>query len=85
MAPPPDAESALVTGLRNALNESGLSQNQLARVIGVSQGQLSRFMRGERLLSLTAAGKVFDYFGMTLTRPDPPAESDPPRRRSGKK
>ena len=80
----------MVAELQQAVETCGLSQSQLARKTGVSSGQLSRFVRGERMLSLTAAAKLFDYFGMSIVRPAepppaPPEQPDPPPRRRGKK
>jgi transcriptional regulator with XRE-family HTH domain len=58
----------LVAQLQQAIRDSNLSLNELGRRTGVSQGQLSRFMRGDRTLTLPAAGRVCDYFGLELCR-----------------
>jgi len=52
--------------LQDAIRASGLSLNELARRTGVSEGQLSRFLRGDRTLTLPAAARVCLYFGLTL-------------------
>jgi DNA-binding phage protein len=56
----------IVTQLRQAIRDSKLSLNELGRRTGVSQGQLSRFLRGDRTLTLPAAASVCDYFGLEL-------------------
>jgi transcriptional regulator with XRE-family HTH domain len=58
--------SRLVAQLQQAIRDSKLSLNELGRRTGVSQGQLSRFMRGDRTLTLPAAARVCDYFGLEL-------------------
>jgi plasmid maintenance system antidote protein VapI len=59
----------LVAILKQAIETSGEKLAELARRTGVSTGQLSRFVRGERDLSLGAAAKLVDYFGFQLVRP----------------
>lgn len=58
--------SRLVEQLQQAIRDSKLSLNELGRRTGVSQGQLSRFLRGDRTLTLPAAARVCDYFGLEL-------------------
>jgi transcriptional regulator with XRE-family HTH domain len=58
----------LVSQLREAIRESGLSLNELGRRTRVSEGQLSRFLRGDRTLTLPAAARLCDYLGMELCR-----------------
>lgn len=58
----------LVAALKDAIATSGEKLAQIARATGVSTGQLSRFVRGERDLSLGAASKLVDYFGFKLVR-----------------
>jgi transcriptional regulator with XRE-family HTH domain len=62
---PPD----LADQLRQAITGCGLSLNQLARATGVHVAQLSRFVRKERSLQLTAAAKLCTYLGLRLTGP----------------
>jgi transcriptional regulator with XRE-family HTH domain len=59
---PPDLEGQL----REAIAGSKMSLNQLARESGVHAAQLSRFMRGERSLTLKAAAKVCACLGWQL-------------------
>jgi transcriptional regulator with XRE-family HTH domain len=54
--------------LRRELEQCGASLREVARLAGVSQPQLSRFLRGERGLSLEAADCLFAYFGLVVAR-----------------
>jgi transcriptional regulator with XRE-family HTH domain len=58
----------LVNELQRAIKESGLSLNQLGKQAGVSQAQLSRFVRGERTLTLPAAAKLCLFLGLRLAK-----------------
>lgn len=55
--------------LRHAIGGYGLSLNKLAEATGVHKAQLSRFLRAERTLTLTAAAKLCAYLGLYLTGP----------------
>jgi transcriptional regulator with XRE-family HTH domain len=48
----------LIAKLQQAMRNSGKSLNQLSREAGVSVPQLSRFVLGERTLTLPAAEKL---------------------------
>ncbi|MBK6939751.1 MAG: helix-turn-helix transcriptional regulator [Planctomycetes bacterium] len=52
--------------LRRAIIRSGLSGYRLAQECGVSQGQLSRFLRAERTLSLDAVDRLAAYLKLEL-------------------
>lgn len=56
----------IVEQLQQAIRDSEFSLNELGRRTGVSQGQLSRFLRGDRTLTLPAAAKVCAFFGLEL-------------------
>jgi transcriptional regulator with XRE-family HTH domain len=60
---------AMIGQIQQAIRESGLSLSELGRVSGVSQGQLSRFIRSERILSLPAAARVCEALGIQLLMP----------------
>ena len=60
--------SPLIGALKEAITRSGLSVNQVAKASGVSQSALSRFIRGERDLSLPAAEKLVTFLGLTLAK-----------------
>lgn len=62
---PPDISDQL----RGALAGCGKSLNGLAKETGVHPAQLSRFLRKERSLQLTAAAKLCAYLGLYLTGP----------------
>jgi plasmid maintenance system antidote protein VapI len=62
---PPD----LADQLRRAIDGCGMSLNRLAAATGVHKAQLSRFLRKERTLTLTAAAKLCAYLGLSLTGP----------------
>jgi transcriptional regulator with XRE-family HTH domain len=62
---PPD----LIEQLRRALAASGVSMNRLGKEAGVNQAQLSRFLRGERTLTLTTAARLCAYLGLRLVGP----------------
>ncbi|HEX5272042.1 MAG TPA: helix-turn-helix transcriptional regulator, partial [Gemmataceae bacterium] len=48
----------MVDELRATITASGLSLNQLSKASGVDSGTLSRFVRGERTITLPAADKI---------------------------
>ena len=52
--------------LREAIRNSGESLNQLGRRAGLDSARLSRFMRGERGLSLDAADSLCHALGLRL-------------------
>jgi transcriptional regulator with XRE-family HTH domain len=62
-------ELPLVESLREAIRNSGMSISELGRKAGVSQPQLSRFLNGERTLTLPAAAKVCQTLGLRLIGP----------------
>jgi transcriptional regulator with XRE-family HTH domain len=53
--------------LRRAIRESELSRYALSRATGVDQGTLSKFMSGQRGLSLDSVDKLVEVLGLTLT------------------
>ncbi len=63
----------LVQQLKKAIEESGLSLQELSKRAGVAASQLSHFMRGERTLTLPVAGKVCEALGYQLMKEEPPA------------
>jgi len=54
--------------IRRAIRESGLPLNQLATRCGVDRGRLSRFVRGERDLTLAAADRLCCVLGLVLRK-----------------
>jgi transcriptional regulator with XRE-family HTH domain len=52
--------------LKDAIKASGLTHYALAKVTGVTAGQLDRFMSGERDLRLNSAAAIAAALGMEL-------------------
>ena len=83
----------LIRAIRRAIETSGLSLNQLGVVSGVDRGRLSRFMRGERDLTLNAAARLCEVLDLhvsplqspALTSPDPPKPEPVPLSGGGKR
>ncbi len=59
---------SLADALRVAIRSSGVSYNALRRRTGVTQGQLSRFMTGERDLTLASASRIALVLGYELVQ-----------------
>lgn len=59
--------SPLIGQLKKAIENSGQSLNQLSKVSDVGRDRLSRFMRGERGLTLDAAERLCLALGLRLT------------------
>jgi len=57
----------LTSVLRDAIQASGISLAELSRQTGISTPQLSRFVRGERTLTLPLVEKLMAYFGLKVT------------------
>jgi transcriptional regulator with XRE-family HTH domain len=80
-------EGGLIDQLQQAIRDSGLSLNKLAEQAGLTDSQLSRFMRNERALSLTSAEKVCQVLHGRLvfgspTQAPPPAKPKGPRKKT---
>jgi transcriptional regulator with XRE-family HTH domain len=81
--------SNLQEQLRQAVRDSGQSLNQLAERTGVDSGRLSRFMRGERDLTLSATTRICEALGLQLCKTENgdklvPVEPKQPRGRKDK-
>jgi plasmid maintenance system antidote protein VapI len=81
--------TALADALRKAIQDSGLSYNELRRRAGVNQAQVSRFMVGERDLTLQVASRLCLSLGYELVKTgepltEPLAEPPPSTRRRPK-
>jgi antitoxin component HigA of HigAB toxin-antitoxin module len=63
----------LIAVLKEAIQQCGLSLNELAKRSGVSRPQLSRFLSGRRGLNLDAAARLFTHFGFVAVRATPAA------------
>lgn len=60
-------ESPLIGVLKATILDCGLTVAELSKRTGVSHPQISRFVRGERTLTLPNAEKLVNYFGLRLT------------------
>jgi transcriptional regulator with XRE-family HTH domain len=60
----------IIDDLRQLLAASGCSANELGRRSGVSPSQVSRYLRGERTLSMPVVEKICDGLGYLLVRYD---------------
>lgn len=56
----------LIQTVREAAAKSGLSQADIMRASGIDRGRVSRFMRGERDLSVEALEAVARAVGLVL-------------------
>lgn len=65
------SELELAALLRKTIQDCGKSLNVLSKECGVSNPQLSRFVRGERSLSLDSAEKLLRYFGLRVQPAEP--------------
>ena len=52
--------------LQQRISESHLSQNEIARRSGIAYGMISRFVHGERGMTLTTAAKVAKVLDLEL-------------------
>ncbi len=68
MAESESGRVALADALRTAIKDSGLSYNELRRRAGVNQAQVSRFMVGERDLTVQVASRLCLVLGYELVR-----------------
>jgi transcriptional regulator with XRE-family HTH domain len=59
---------SLAEQLRDAIRQSGESLNQLSRRCGIGRDRLSRFVRGERDLTVRAAAKICATLDLVLAK-----------------
>ncbi len=74
-------EPGLIEQIQTAIRRSGLSLNQIGRESGVAVPQLSRFMRGERTLTLPAAEKLCRALRLGLAPLEGEEEPPAPKKR----
>ena len=53
--------------LRRAIRESGMTRYAISVRTGIDQATLSKFVKGERGLSLSAIDKLMDDLGLEIT------------------
>ena len=63
--------------LRRAIEQAGVSLYKIAKLTGIEQSTLSRFVRGERGLDGNSIDKLAEYFGLELK----PSKTDIKRRK----
>lgn len=56
----------LENAIRKAINASGQTRYRIAQETGVSQAMLSRFINGERGLSVVMLELLADYLGLEI-------------------
>lgn len=56
--------------LRHAIESAGVTRYRIAKEVGVSEAALSRFMSGERGLTLSTLDGLAAYLGLTLSKRD---------------
>lgn len=69
-------ESGLVDQLKAAIRASGQNLQDLGQASGVGKDILSRFMRGERGLTLVTAEKLVRALGYDLVKRQQPGEPE---------
>jgi hypothetical protein len=71
---PTEERPDLVEQLRDAIRDSGQTLTRLGALCGVGKDRLSRFLRGERDLTLAAVAKICRALRLRLA----PEEGEPP-------
>jgi len=61
--------------LRQAIEESPVTQYRLAKVSGIDKGILSRFIRGERTITLATAARLAEALDLELRPARQPRKS----------
>lgn len=64
----------LTDQLRRAVADSGKTLGELARETGIDKSALSRFVNGERGLSMEALDAIGDYLGLRIVASKPQAK-----------
>jgi transcriptional regulator with XRE-family HTH domain len=59
-------KSNVIDQLRKAVKDSGESQLAIAEATGINQGNLSKFLRGERSLSLESFALLCQHLKLAL-------------------
>lgn len=53
--------------IKDAIRQSGLTGGQICKQSGINKAALSRFMNGERSITLDSAEKLCELFNLELT------------------
>jgi hypothetical protein len=67
-----EEEPGLIEQLREQIRKDDRSLNQLGKDTGVDASRLSRFLRGERGLSIEAIDSLFKVLRLNIVRRDKP-------------
>ena len=67
------------TTLKQAIRDCGLSDQRLGKLAGVNRLSLRRFLNGETSLSLEAAERLAEFFGLELRPTDRPKSKKGPK------
>jgi transcriptional regulator with XRE-family HTH domain len=65
--PQPEEGSGLLDQIRDAIRKSGRTLNQMEKDTGVSRGELSRFLRRQRVLGGEPLERICRALGLHLT------------------
>jgi DNA-binding Xre family transcriptional regulator len=68
------ARQSLTTQLRRMVADSGQTLGELARNTGIDKSALSRFVNGERGLSMQALDAIGNHLVLRLVADKPPAK-----------
>jgi plasmid maintenance system antidote protein VapI len=60
--------STIIDQLQKAIAASGETEYAIAKASGVDTGVLSRFVRGERSITLATAAKLCSHLGLRLSK-----------------
>ena len=70
MLPMPTQKQKMSARVRMEIESSKLSRYRIAKDTGIEESALSRFMSGERGLSMEALDALFEYFKLDIVRLD---------------
>lgn len=83
--PKDEKPTTIADALRAAIKDSGLSYSELAKRAKLAESSISRFMQGQRDLTLQVAGRLCLVLGLGLTKVGDvltePLSSPPPSNR----
>jgi len=58
----------IIQSLKQAIEKSEHTQSKIGELSGINKGQISRFMRDERTLTLESAAKIAETLKLELTQ-----------------
>jgi plasmid maintenance system antidote protein VapI len=59
--------SKILDAIREAIDKGDTSRYRIWKDLGISQGHLSKLMRGDRGLSIEAAERLVEYLNLEIT------------------